>query len=176
MLQMTSAEHHAKAGKASAAVRWGGEFATEEWNVNPLFIPDYDGFLRLLVARHGAAYLQRPDGQPLDGVPDRVLTAQPATAPTRKVNPRQLPKGIYTGSGYDDMHLEQKPEQQGRRTQTSLRDVVLRAVRLRPMKLQEIVDVTGIRKETAKNILFRFRGTYFRNDNHKWSEIDNVAG
>lgn len=177
MLQMTSTEHHAKAGKASAAVRWGGEFAQEEWNVNPLFIPDYDGFLRLLVARHGAAYLQRPDGEPLRGVPDRVLTAQPAPVSVRKVNPRQLPKGVYTGSGYDDTHLEQKPEQQGHRAQNSYRTEVLKAVRLRPMNLQEICDATGIKRDTVKNILWRFKGTYFRlGEGRRWCEVQNVAG
>jgi len=76
MLRLRFSEQHAKAGKASAAVRWGGEFAQEEWNVDPLDKMGYETFLRHLAQTHGAAYLCRPDGQPLDGVPLRVLTAQ----------------------------------------------------------------------------------------------------
>lgn len=171
MIRLQFSEHHAKAGAVSAAARWGGEFATEEWNVDPLFLPDYEGFLRVLVARHGAAYLCRPDGEPLDGVPDTVLTPRPAR-PTRKANPRQLPKGVYTGSGYDDTHLEQKPEKQGHQQQSSYRTEVMKAVRLRPMTLQEICDVTGIRKTTVKNILWRFKETHFRSvEGQRWAEV-----
>lgn len=173
MIRLQFSEQHQLSGKLSAAARWGGEFAAEEWNVNPLFLPDYEGFLRLLVARHGAAYLCRPDGEPLDGVPLTVLTPRPERPrSTPKVTGRRLPKGIYTGSGYDDTHLEQKPEKQGHRQQSSYRTEVLKAVRLRPMTLQEIVDTTGIRKDTVKNVLWRFKGTHFRSvEGQRWAEV-----
>lgn len=162
---------------SGGANRWAGEFVAEEWNVDPLDKMGYETFLRHLAQTHGAAYLCRPDGEPLRGVPDRVLTAQPAPVSVRKVNPRQLPKGVYTGSGYDDTHLEQKPEQQGHRAQNSYRTEVLKAVRLRPMNLQEICDATGIKRDTVKNILWRFKGTYFRlGEGRRWCEVQNVAG
>ena len=177
MIRLRFSEHHAKAGKASAAARWGGEFALEEWNVDPLLLPDYDGFLRLLVAVHGVAYLCRPDGKPLDGVPDTAFVPRPARpVHTPKVTGRQLPKGVYTGSGYDDTHLEQKPEKQGRgekRTNGSvLLTEIVKALRLRPMTLQEICDATGIRRDTVKNALWRFKGTHFRKvGGQRWAEV-----
>lgn len=47
-------------GKASAHSRW-----EEPLNIPMIDRVGWDGFLRHLVAKHGADYLRRPDGVPL---------------------------------------------------------------------------------------------------------------
>jgi hypothetical protein len=138
----------------------------------------YNDFCQWLVKRHGADYLRRPDGEPLDGVPDSAFVL-PVEKPV-PVNPRQLPPNIYTGNADSDMRLD-KPHPQAevikrRQPGSVLRAMVLAAVRVRPMTLAEICTHTGLRNQAVKNVLFRYRGTYFRNNHHYWSEAQNMAG
>lgn len=135
----------------------------------------YEAFCRWLVKRHGADYLRRPDGEPLDYVPDSAFVL-PAETP-KTVNPRQLPPGIYTGNAASDalVTVAAPPKGQGRWPGPTLRDSVLGAVRQRPMLLAEICVATGLPNQAVKNVLFRYRGTYFRNDNHYWSEVQNTV-
>lgn len=169
------AQHASRGGQANQEARRRGEHI----DAVPLNIPywwrcGYDDFCQLMVKRHGAHYLRRPNGEPLAGVPDSAFVL-PAER-LKPVNPRQLPPDIYTGSAAQDIQVETKKNKaQGRWPGPTLRHIVLEALRLRPMTLREICEHTGIRNAAVKNVLHRYRGTYFRNDNHYWSEVQNTV-
>lgn len=172
-------EHASRGGQAKQEARRQGEHI----DAVPLNIPywqrcGYADFCRWLVQKHGADYLRGSDGQSLNGVPDSAFVVPPTKAP-KPVNPRQLPPDVYTGNAASDLRLEQKPHPQEavikrRQPGSLLRQMVLGAVRQRPMLLAEICVATGLPNQAVKNVLFRYRGTYFRNDNHYWSEVQNT--
>lgn len=174
---MIKANFHDEKDLATRASR-GGQAKQSGGGIPYWWRCGYDNFCRWLVKRHGSDYLRRPDGEPLDGVPDSAF-AIPAETP-KPANPRQLPPDVYTGNAASDVRLEQKPHPQEavirkRRPGSVLRQMVLGAVRQRPMLLAEICTHTGLPNQAVKNVLFRYRGTYFRNDNHYWSEVRNMV-
>lgn len=57
MIRLRFSEQHQLSGKASAAARWGGEFAYEEWSIDPLWRMGVPDFLAHLVALYGPEYL-----------------------------------------------------------------------------------------------------------------------
>lgn len=63
MIRLNFSQQHQLSGKASAAARWGGEFAQEDWNVDPLWLMSVPDFLAHLVSLYGPQYLERVDYQ-----------------------------------------------------------------------------------------------------------------
>lgn len=174
---MVTKTHATKRNLAQSASRGGQAKQAEQ--VAPYYQHcNYTDFCRWLVKRHGADYLRSPDGEPLNGVPDSAFVL-PAEKP-KPINPRQLPPDTYTGNVNSDMRLD-KPHPQAevikrRAPGSAMRTMVLSAVRQRPMTLAEICTHTGLPNNSVKNVLFRYRGTYFRRNNHYWSEVQNMAG
>jgi hypothetical protein len=173
----------------------------------------YVQFLRLLVRRHGPAYLRRPDGALLDdgdylpGVPSLLfLSADELTPVDQKAGrvPAPTPEddeptealGDEPEGGPDGPPAPlpiapapaivgpvapvtmpapavAKPKRK-RVTGGEARALVLAALRVRPMRIQEIVEHTELGYKQVDNTLRRYRGTYFRSNDHCWEEIQNT--
>lgn len=170
---MIRANFYYEPNLAQASSR-GGHAKRETAPLSILLHCDYITFCRYLGQKHGDDYLRRPDGDAMNGVPDAAFAPLPPARAPRPVNPHQLPP-TYTGNAMEDLRTQPKIKAQGRWSGPTLRHRVLDALRERPMTLREICMYTGIERCSVKNVLHRYRGTYFKNENHYWSEIQNTV-
>lgn len=158
---------HAERGRAASSVASRGRTVNEQetWHVPLIDRIGYDRFLSLLVKKHGAEYLCRPDGEPL-----------------ALVDPQGIPRGeVRLTTGYQAHKYKPRPappppaKEKDAAAGMSVRDQVLCAVRARPMMLREIVTYTGLTQGQVKACLTRYASTYFRRNGHVWEERQNVV-
>lgn len=124
----------------------------------------YDDFCRLLVKRHGADYLRRPDGEPLAYVPAAAFVPLPVL-PTQA----PLPKPPLPVSAA--LRIDRLPGVQP----AGIRDTIVRVLTVRPRQtLQELAESSGLPREQVRRSLSQWSGTYFRHSDRRWCVIANT--